>query len=266
MAKESFMNFHDPANGKSYTTRKADSGWISHISSRVQLKGRRAADIGCGGGIYALALRQLDASSVVGVDYSQTMLDGAAEHCRDVPGITFQLGDATATGLARQSMDVVLQRALIHHLGEDALKKCLQEAFEVLANEGVVIVQDRTPEDCLLQGSKTHIRGYFFERFPELAPVEASRRHSSALVIAELEAAGFTDIKEETLWETRGMYEEFSDLKQDLLKRTGRTLLHKLSDKELETLCDYIEAKADWKKVDTIVEQDRWTIWTASKH
>ncbi|GEM_PF-5744472 len=57
--------------------------------------------------------------------------------------------------------DVVIQkRALIHHI--DDLNVCFKEGYRVLKNKGVYIIQDRTPEDCLLEGNHSHIRGYIF--------------------------------------------------------------------------------------------------------
>jgi hypothetical protein len=53
--------------------------------------------------------------------------------------------------------------------------------------------------------------------------------------------------------------------RDDLLERRGRSILHELSDSELEELVDYIEAKLSELNSNLIVEQDRWTIWTAVK-
>jgi predicted RNA methylase len=38
--------------------------------------GKRVADIGCGGGIYAKALAELGAREVIALDYSEEMLKG----------------------------------------------------------------------------------------------------------------------------------------------------------------------------------------------
>lgn len=71
------------------------------------------------------------------------------------------------------------------------MQKVIKIAWVFLRKEfgfdkGVYIIQDRTPEDCLLKGDDNHIRGYFFERFPKLKEQEIKRGHSSELVIETL--------------------------------------------------------------------------------
>jgi hypothetical protein len=127
-----------------------------------------------------------------------------------------------------------------------------------------LIVQDRTPEDCLLPGSREHLRGYFFEKFPRLAEVETKRRHESAEVQEALAGAGFVDVEEFTIWETRRVYGSPEELREDLLARTGRSLLHDLTDEELLELVRYVEEQVG-RDQGEIVEKDRWTIWVARK-
>ena len=49
----------------------------------------------------------------------------------------------------------------------------LREASRILKKNGVLIVQDRTIEDCTIPGSPEHIRGYFFSIFPKLIEIES---------------------------------------------------------------------------------------------
>lgn len=174
------MNFHDEKNGWSYTAREADASWMQLIRKQVNVQGKRVADIGCGGGIYSKAMLKLGASHVTGVDFSQAMLQGAEQFCGGLDNIRFVQGTADQTSLADGSMEIVLERALIHHL-ED-LEACFREANRILVQGGCLIVQDRTPDDTALPGNVQHIRGYFFEVFPELMVKEAGRRHSALAV------------------------------------------------------------------------------------
>ncbi len=63
------------------------------------------------------------------------------------------------------------------------------------------------------------------------------------------------------LWELRKTHDDRQGLKQDLTARTGRSILHDLSDDELAELILFIEKRlpADGP----IVEKDRWTVWSA---
>src|SRR5215469_3878485 len=160
------IDFHTQENPYTYATRQADSSWRVLINSIVAVNGKRALEIGCGGGIYTKALADMGAASVTGLDSSREMLRAARENCREYANIDFVLGSALSTGLLAERYDLVLQRAVIHHLAPNDLRTSLVEAFRLLRPESMLIVQDRTTEDRLLPGSKTHIRGYFFSRYP----------------------------------------------------------------------------------------------------
>ena len=252
------IDFHSTRNRSTYTGRQADAGWVEAIRRIVDPAGKRVADIGCGGGIYSQAWHALGAE-VVGVDFSEQMVAAAREQAAGLSRISFQQGDATATGLPAASKDIVFERALIHHLKD--YKACFAEARRVLVPGGSLIVQDRTPDDVQLPGSPEHVRGYFFERFPRLLAVELARRPTDAAVRDALQAAGFRDINSVTLWELRKTHDDWQGLKQDLTNRTGRSILHDLSDQELAELILFIEKRlpADGP----IVEKDRWTVWSA---
>lgn len=195
------------------------------------------------------------------MDFSSEMLKGAKEYCNGLDNITFIQGSALETNLEAETIDILLERALIHHIVD--LELCFEEANRILKTNGIYIVQDRTPEDCSLAGSTTHIRGYFFEKYPRLIEKETKRRYSSEQVISILNQKGFNLIEEIQIWETRKIYKEFDQLKSDLLNRTGRSILHEISDNELEELVDYIEERIEIQK--EIKEEDRWTVWIAEK-
>ncbi|WP_068614592.1 class I SAM-dependent methyltransferase [Paenibacillus tuaregi] len=256
------INFHDEQNRQTYAARNADESWISQIKSTVDVSNKRIADIGCGGGIYTKALIKMGASHVVGVDFSDEMLKGAAANCKDIQNATFLKGEAYQSNLPANEMDLVLERALIHHL--DDLDACFKEAHRILKNGGVLIVQDRTPEDCLLPGDEHHIRGYFFEKFPRLMDKEISRRYDSDQVQQALKSSGFRLTNKFSLWETRRIYKDYAELNKDLLLRTGRSILHELTDVEVQELISFIEENLSDSQP-PIIEKDSWTVWFAIK-
>lgn len=257
------IDFHDEKNKMTYASRKANASWSEDLEALLP-PGKhftRAADIGCGGGIYSKALIDAGVESVVGVDFSKAMLEGAKANCEDYDTISFQLGSAFETGLADAKFDLVLARALIHHLGD--LQLFFTEAHRILEKDGYFIVQDRTPEDVLLPGSQEHIRGYFFEKFIKLKTTETQRRHRGEEVRKVLEETGFKLVKEVPFWEVRGTYPSKNRLKEELRHRIGRSILYELDDFELEELIDYIDSKVTEER--NIVEKDRWTMWIAQK-
>ncbi|SFJ80630.1 class I SAM-dependent methyltransferase [Thermoflavimicrobium dichotomicum] len=110
------IDFHSKDNRFTYSTRRADSSWMSAIRNIVDIKGKNVLDVGCGGGIYCKAFAEMGAEHVTGIDFSKEMIKSAEENCKDYPQITFVEGDALATNLLGSQYDVILERALIHHL------------------------------------------------------------------------------------------------------------------------------------------------------
>lgn len=254
------IDFHSRANRSTYAGRRVDAGWKAAIGRIVDPSGKRVADIGCGGGIYSRAWHELGASTVTGVDFSRTMVDAARERAAGLAELSFRLGDAAATGLPAASADIVFERALIHHLRDHG--PCFAEARRVLAPGGTLIVQDRTPDDVRLPGSAEHLRGYFFERFPRLLAIETGRRPTDRAVRTALAAAGFATVETSGLWEVRKVHDRWQELRQDLMNRTGRSILHDLDDEELAELIAHIEKRVSADG--PIVEKDRWTMWSAA--
>ncbi len=259
------IDFHAPHNRFSYAMREADLTWRENIQHHViDVRGKTLVDIGCGGGIYTLALAEMGAAQVTGVDFSREEILAAQEMHQDVSNVTFTVGDAFHTGLASGQYDIVLERALIHHFKQEDLPRCFIEASRILKPGGMLIVQNRTPEDCMLPGSETHVRYYIVSQYPELLEKDVARRHTSAVVIAALQQAGFVHVEEQKLWETRQIYKNVDELTQDIQARTGRSILHELSDEKLQRLVDTMRERLKNHK-GVIVEQDRWTVWSAIK-
>ncbi|WP_059105340.1 class I SAM-dependent methyltransferase [Shouchella shacheensis] len=255
------IDFHDEKNKYSYTTRKASDSWVIAVKTLIEVpEVKRAVDIGTGGGIYAKELADLGIPKVTGVDFSESMLDGAKINCKMYNEIEFSVGTAYDTLLPNQYAELMLGRALIHHL--DDLAPFFQEAHRILTPGGSLLIQDRTPEDCFLKGDSQHIRGFIFSLFPHLRKIEQKRRYSSTLVKQELEKTGFHSLKEIKIWEEREIYTNKEDLFEDIKARTGRSILHELSDEEILSLVNDIDHSIPDGR---ITEQDRWTIWKASK-
>ncbi len=68
------IDIHSKANRSTYVGRQADTGWIEAVRRIVDPRGKCVADIGCGGGIYSLAWREIGAGDVVGIDFSEEMV------------------------------------------------------------------------------------------------------------------------------------------------------------------------------------------------
>jgi ubiquinone/menaquinone biosynthesis C-methylase UbiE len=252
------IDFHAERNRATYAQRDADAGWAVAMRSIVDPAGQQVADVGCGGGIYAQAWREIGAADVVGIDFSGQMVAAARARTAGLPNLVFHQGDAADTGLAAQSRDIVFQRALIHHLA--TYEPAFAEAHRVLRPGGTLIVQDRTPADVQVPGTREHLRGWFFECFPRLLAIEIGRRPTVEAVEQAMRTTGFRELRRWTVWETRRTYATVAALEDDLARRTGRSILHALDDGELQALIAYVCERVGKPP---IAEKDRWTIWSA---
>ncbi len=167
------INFHDANNKYTYAQRNAHISWREMIKNITDIQNKRIIDIGCGGGIYTKELALMGAKSVVGLDFSKEILQAAKENCSGFSNISFIHGDAHSTPYPNDTFDIVISRAVIHHLQD--IPTFLREASRILKKNGVLIVQDRTIEDCTIPGSPEHIRGYFFSIFPKLIEIESKK-------------------------------------------------------------------------------------------
>lgn len=144
------IDFHAGSNQYSYARRVAHAGWGDFIQQRVDPAGKAIADIGGGGGIYSAAWAGLGARQVTGVDFSAQMLQDAQETVQGLTNVAFLQGDATATGLADASQDIVFARALIHHF--DSPQPFLHGAWRILAPGGTSADSGSDAGRCLLAG------------------------------------------------------------------------------------------------------------------
>ena len=254
------IDFRDPANRRTYSDREADPSWREAVVSLVDPVGAHVVDVGCGGGTYLRAWHDLGAAMVTGVDSSAPILDAARESHGQLSGISFQQGDAAATGLADGCADIVFERALIHHVPD--LGAVAAEAARILRPDGILLIQDRTPDDVAQPGSVDHPRGWLFDLYPRLLDVENGRRPAPSQIAAALAAAGFWRLTTTTLWEVRRRYADREDYLAEIAARTGRSILHELDDAELAGLVEELRHRIP---DGPLVEQDRWTLWRAER-
>ncbi|KFM99986.1 class I SAM-dependent methyltransferase [Bacillus clarus] len=255
------INFHDANNKYTYATRNADVSWREIMQSIVDTQGKQIIDIGCGGGIYTKELALMGAEKVVGFDFSKEMLQAAQENCSTFPNISFVHGDAHDIPFPNETFDIVISRAVIHHLQD--IPTFLLEASRILKKDGMLVIQDRTIEDCTIPGSPEHIRGYFFSVYPNLIETEAKRRPKTTFIQHLLQNCALHPLPIQTLWEVRKIHDSVNALLQDLSPRTGRSILYELTDNELSHLLHHIHTEL--QNLSPIIERDRWTIWSAVK-
>ncbi len=146
--------------------------------------------------------------------FSKELLQAAKENCSGFSNISFIHGDAHSVPYPNDTFDIVISRAVIHHLQD--VPTFLREASRILKKNGVLIVQDRTIEDCTIPGSPEHIRGYFFSIFPKLIEIESkktSKNHHDTARITKTFSLRFPDSNTmgdtKNTWFCRGIIARF---------------------------------------------------------
>ena len=256
------MKFNSASASSIYSGRSADSESSAWLRHHVNPEGKTVLDIGCGGGIYTRAFHELGASRVIGIDGSKQYVDEALVSMLGIGTVSFMRASATDVGLADGCSDIIFERALVHHLSADEQLDNAKECFRLLRNDGKLVVQDRTIEDVLSQAPETWIRNTLIEIFPQLLGFEEKRRPKVEEYEETLSRSGFTKIQRHTFVETRRSYSSVQALREEVMKRKGKSILFELSDAELSQYCDALEAKS---ASHALVEKDPWSIWIAEK-
>lgn len=101
---------------------------------RKAVQGKAVADIGCGSGIFTAQLQKWDVKSVIGVDFSRTLLDIAKDRHPEIP---FHYGTATQTGLPASVLDVVTSSMVLHYLKN--LDTHFREVRRILKSGGIYV-------------------------------------------------------------------------------------------------------------------------------
>lgn len=103
--------------------------------------GAEVLEIGCGNGASTeLVLRHAEPRRLIGVDPSSGLLDRARERFSAMPDVSFRAGDASRTGMAEASCDVVVAHTVFSHLADPGA--ALAEAFRILRPGGTLAVFD----------------------------------------------------------------------------------------------------------------------------
>lgn len=199
---------------------KADIRVEERLCSGLGSDAGLVLDLACGPGVVTAAVAQI-ATSVVGFDATQAMLEKARKRCCDLGlnNVSFEQGDAASLPFQDSHFDAVVTRLAIHHFQDTAV--VLSEVFRVLRPGGKLVIADvvvsEDPVESALQNAIENLRDPSHVRM--LAPTEL------AGVVQE---AGFHIVAQST-WVTDREFEEWMGVVNDWqrsqsLRTVARTL------------------------------------------
>lgn len=103
------------------------------------INGSDCVDLGCGNGVISLALLEIGANSVAGIDYgaksiayANNWVDGLGHRGR----AEFRVGNLLDTGYDSDSFDFCVSNGVFHHLNREDLPLAITEVTRVLRNGG----------------------------------------------------------------------------------------------------------------------------------
>ena len=111
------------------SSRLATQNSVESIIAAGRFTGRGLVDVGCGDGHYSLQYWDVaQPRSLTGVDAAERAVQLANERKGHRP-VTFRVGDSHNLPFARDSFDVALLQAILHH--DDHPEQTIKEAFRV---------------------------------------------------------------------------------------------------------------------------------------
>jgi SAM-dependent methyltransferase len=165
-------------------TRRVHPGIMAQLAQAARAVGAQLAlEVGCGTGNYAAALQRNTGACVLGVEPSPGMLGFA--QAVGVPGCQ---GVAEALPLCAQAVDLVFTVDVVHHMRD--VPRYFAEAHRVLRPGGLVCTA--TDSDRIL-ATRQPLAVYW----PETVASELQRYHPIPRLMAWMEAAGFSAVREE---------------------------------------------------------------------
>lgn len=166
--------------------------WVREgLVQAIEARPRRILDLGCGTGSTTLLLKQrFPSAEVIGLDLSPHMLVVATDKAQKAGlDIAFRHGDATATGLPAQSVDVVTASLLFHETPPAVTQAILREAYRLLVPGGEIVILDGNQAALRQTGWLTQI---FEEPFIQ--------DYAEGNLDAWLGAAGFGAVRTQAHW------------------------------------------------------------------
>ncbi|MEW6097475.1 MAG: class I SAM-dependent methyltransferase [bacterium] len=156
-------------------------------------KGERILDLCCGTGTLTKLISQRlnNSGMVIGIDYSDEMIELAREKSKDIPNIKYNISDGRNLPFKNLSFDKVFICMALHEMLAEHRKMVIGEMYRVLKNDGVgIFIEFDQPE-------KPCLRYKLIIKIEEFWDKEALEDFKKTNLQKELKEAGFIITKTE---------------------------------------------------------------------
>lgn len=100
------------------------------------LDGKRCLDVGCGNGLYTVALSFLSSNLVIGVDFDRARIAQAKRRYKTIENLDFVVADVDQLPFCPSSFDFILCLRVLHHLKRR--EQAIAEMKRVLRSGGIL--------------------------------------------------------------------------------------------------------------------------------
>ena len=176
---------------RSYNTPDISRQRLETLKSLALNAGEHVVDVGCGTGflISEMAAVVGETGLLAGVDFSQDMLDVAAQRCESLPQVSLRQGSAEALPLDDASFDAASCTQVLLYVPN--LEQSIAELARVLKPGGRLAVIETDWRGIVLNSANSSTTDRIFNAFDEIVP----NANLPAKLIPMLKAAGFGAIK-----------------------------------------------------------------------
>jgi ubiquinone/menaquinone biosynthesis C-methylase UbiE len=227
----------------------------ARLSRMVESAGLQQADlvvdIGCGTGRITLPLAASTTARVIGVDSEARMLDVAG--AKDEAGrVEWLRGSAYRLPVSHDVAALAVMVMLVHLLRQRV--RAFAEARRVLRPGGRLCIWTFTPR---------HVEQFYLnEYFPSIAVIDRPRFRPVELLIAELERAGFDEVRAEVQEEPRRM--NIADV-VDRVRGRYISTLSMVPALEYRLGLQRLEEMLALDRAITLTQRSEWAILTGRK-
>lgn len=116
---------------------ETDSVLFSKINQEGGVEGKQILDLGCGDGSHAIALKEMGAREVFGIDINEAMIAKASKKLAGTEGVSFILANGTNVPFQDSSFDLVISNYVIQYFKD--VSKVFSEIGRVLNPGGTFI-------------------------------------------------------------------------------------------------------------------------------